>query len=222
MKFKTIIKTVVITAIVTLMGTPIFAKDYEGIITESHNARQILQDGEVNEFPVSQEEHVEILKEEESYYEVALKSGYIVEIDKDKVLVEKPEVKEEVKVASSKGDEIVAYAKKFQGTPYVYGGNSLTKGVDCSGFTSQIFKKFGINLERSSRSQFANNGRKISKGELQAGDLVFYGYNGSVTHIAIYIGDSKVIHASTDGRGVVIDPLDLRGMPPFVGFKRVL
>lgn len=220
MKIKSVIQAMITTAIVACMAIPTFAAEYEGIITKDCNAKQVLQDGTVNEIPVDEGVRVEILEEQEGGYLIVLpENNYIVELDKDAILVDAP--KEEVKQKST-GDEVVNYAKKFIGTKYVRGGNSLTKGVDCSGFTSQVFKEFGINLKRSSRDQYASNGVKVSKSNLQAGDLIFYGYNGNVSHVAIYIGDGKIIHASTSIRGVVIDPLELRGMPPFIGYKRVL
>lgn len=118
------------------------------------------------------------------------------------------------------GDQVVAYAKQFLGNPYVYGGNSLTSGVDCSGFTSQVMKHFGIGLTRSSASQYANNGYSVSVNDLQKGDLVFYGYNGSVSHVAIYIGGSQVIHANDERTGICIS--GLYQSKPIVGAKRVL
>lgn len=101
---------------------------------------------------------------------------------------------------SSQGSEIISYAKKFLGTPYSYGGTNLTSGVDCSGFTYSVFKNFGVNLNRCSRDQ-VKNGTSVSKGELQAGDLVFFdtsgSNNGAISHVGIYIGNGDYIHASS-------------------------
>ena len=121
----------------------------------------------------------------------------------------------------STGEKIVAYAKQFIGTPYVTGGNSLTKGVDCSGFTQQVYKNFGINLERVSRSQYALNGYTVSKEDLKPGDLVFYGYT-QVFHVAIYIGNGQIIHSPVPGKSVCIAPLWQRGDAPIMGYKRVV
>ncbi|MGN1203515.1 MAG: NlpC/P60 family protein [Lachnospiraceae bacterium] len=100
--------------------------------------------------------------------------------------------------------DIVEYAKQFLGNKYVYGGSSLTKGTDCSGFTMSVYKHFGIKLSHSSRAQ-ANEGRKISASELQPGDLIFYGgSSGSINHVAMYIGGGKVIHASSPKTGIKI------------------
>lgn len=110
---------------------------------------------------------------------------------------------------SNKGAEIVAYAKKYLGYNYVYGGASPKTGFDCSGFTSYVYKHFGYTISRSSVAQ-ASEGTKVSKAELQPGDLVIY-KNTSLTrigHVGIYIGDNKMIHASEPGVGVIITDID--------------
>lgn len=111
--------------------------------------------------------------------------------------------------SSTTRDEIVAYAMKYLGYPYVWGGNNLETGVDCSGFTQQVYLKFGITLNRVADSQRAN-GISISRSEAQPGDLFFYGSNGYATHVAIYIGDNKVIHASSPSVGIIISPADYK------------
>lgn len=120
--------------------------------------------------------------------------------------------KEENKEATSTkitGEDIVAYAKKYLGYDYVYGGASPSKGFDCSGFTYYVYKHFGYTLSRSSTAQ-ASNGIKVAKKDLQPGDLVIY-KNTSLTrigHVGIYIGDNKMIHASEPGVGVIITDID--------------
>ena len=99
--------------------------------------------------------------------------------------------------------DLVQYAKQFIGNPYVWGGTSLTNGADCSGFTMSIFKKYGINLPHHAASQ-ANLGTKISLAEAQPGDLVFYAKNGTINHVAIYIGNGHIVHASTRKTGIKI------------------
>lgn len=128
---------------------------------------------------------------------------------------------DEEKKVLDQGKQVAEYAKKYVGTPYVSGGNSLTKGVDCSGFVQQVYKHFNINLERCSRHQYASNGTSVTKSELQPGDLVFYGY-GSVNHVAIYIGNSQIIHAPTPGKRVCIAPLWQRGDARIIGYKRII
>lgn len=106
--------------------------------------------------------------------------------------------------------EVVAYAKKFLGVKYVYGGES-PKGFDCSGFVQYVFKNFDIKLDRSSEDQ-ALNGKKIKKSELKPGDTVYFDTNGghnAIEHAGIYIGNGKFIHASSgrSNRRVVISSL---------------
>ena len=91
---------------------------------------------------------------------------------------------------SGTGASVVAYAKQFIGNPYVYGGNSLTNGIDCSGFTQQIFGHFGYSLPRTSGAQ-ASSGVGINYSEHRAGDLIVY-----PGHVAILTGDGGIVHAS--------------------------
>ena len=97
--------------------------------------------------------------------------------------------------SSVTGSRMASYAQQFVGNPYRYGGNSLTRGIDCSGFTQQIMAKFGYSISRTSSSQ-AGDGRAVSTSSLRAGDLVFYGDGGSINHVALYIGGGQVVHAS--------------------------
>ncbi len=105
--------------------------------------------------------------------------------------------------------ELCQYAKEFLGNPYVWGGTSLTKGADCSGYVLSIFKKYGVSLPHSSRAQ-ANCGTKISLSEAQPGDLVFYGKGKTIDHVAIYIGSGQVIHASNPKTGIRISNVSYR------------
>lgn len=106
--------------------------------------------------------------------------------------------------------ELVEYAKQFLGNPYVWGGTSLTKGADCSGFVLSVFKKFGVTLPHYSGSQ-ATSGKKISASELLPGDLVFYGNSkGTINHVSIYIGGGQVIHASSPKTGIKISKYNYR------------
>ena len=106
--------------------------------------------------------------------------------------------------------ELVEYAKQFLGNPYVWGGTSLTKGADCSGFTLSIFKKYGVKLSHHAATQ-ANEGTKISYSDIQPGDLVFYAESsGRIDHVAIYIGNGQVIHASSPTTGIIISKYNYR------------
>ena len=98
---------------------------------------------------------------------------------------------------------LVSYATQFVGNPYVWGGTSLTRGADCSGFVMSVFANYGISLPHSSRAQ-ANCGTKISASDAQPGDLFFYGNGSSINHVAIYIGGGSVVHASSPKSGIKI------------------
>jgi uncharacterized protein YgiM (DUF1202 family) len=104
---------------------------------------------------------------------------------------------------------LVQYAKQFVGNPYVWGGTSLTKGADCSGFTLSIYKQYGVTLPHHAASQ-AQMGTKVEISQLQPGDLVFYAKNGSINHVAIYIGNGQVVHASNPKTGIKISSLNYR------------
>ncbi len=100
--------------------------------------------------------------------------------------------------------EVLQYAKKFLGNPYVWGGTSLTNGCDCSGFAQQIFANFGYTLPRTSRQQ-AKAGTRIPVQEAKPGDLLFYKReSGFIYHVMIYLGDGKVIHAGSEATGILI------------------
>lgn len=107
--------------------------------------------------------------------------------------------------STSLTDQIVAYAKKYLGYPYVYGGKSPS-GFDCSGFMYYVYGHFGYKLNRGATSQL-QNGRKVSKSELRPGDLVFFGSGSTANHVGMYIGGGNFIHAENSGTGVVISSL---------------
>lgn len=105
---------------------------------------------------------------------------------------------------------ICEYAKQFLGNRYVFGGTSLTKGTDCSGFTMRVFEKFGIRIPRNSRAQ-AGVGTKIKAADAKPGDLFFYGGKGGyINHVALYIGGGQVIHASSPKTGIRISNCNYR------------
>ena len=123
--------------------------------------------------------------------------------------------KKETKAATvpAGGDEreaIVAYAKQFLGNPYKYGGTSLTEGCDCSGFTMQVYSKFGYSIGRDSRTQSNASGSSIDASSLKKGDLIFYASEDTINHVGIYIGDGKIIHSSNARTGITISPANYR------------
>lgn len=106
--------------------------------------------------------------------------------------------------AMAKRSRIVNYASQFVGNPYVWGGTSLTKGADCSGFVMSVLRHFGISVPRTSRAQ-AVSGKKVSSKDMRPGDLVFYANkSGTVNHVAMYIGNGQVVNAASRRSGIKI------------------
>lgn len=116
------------------------------------------------------------------------------------------------------GEYLVNYAKNYLGLRYVSGGNSLTTGTDCSGFTKLIYKEFGINLGRTVSSQIYS-GTYVSKADLKPGDLVFYGQTNYASHVGIYMGNGLVIHQSNPRDGVKINSVN---MMVYITARRVI
>lgn len=105
--------------------------------------------------------------------------------------------------SSNKGQQVADYVKQFVGYKYVYGG-STPKGFDCSGLTMYVYKQFGVSLSHSATAQ-SKVGTKVSRSNLQPGDLVFftdYKTNKGIGHVGIYIGNNQFVHASTEKTGV--------------------
>lgn len=175
-------------------------------------------------------EPVQLLQEVGDYYKASSKFHNNMVFYIPKLEIGTNLIQPQVNNSNVSGTDIIATALNYLGTPYVYGGNSLVTGVDCSSFAQLIYAKHGISLSRTSRDQFFNNGFFVEEDELRAGDLVFYGTapqaeddsTYSVQHLGIYIGDGMMIHASTSIRGVVVDGIHDRGFPPLIGFKRII
>ncbi|MBD7912418.1 NlpC/P60 family protein [Clostridium cibarium] len=120
--------------------------------------------------------------------------------------------------SSASGQNIIAYASNFIGIPYLWGGTNPSTGFDCSGFTQYVFAHFGIKLGRTTYNQI-NDGYAVSKGELQAGDLVFFGKNNDPTHMGIYIGNNTYIHSPQTGDVLKISPMTRKD---YITARRVL
>lgn len=105
--------------------------------------------------------------------------------------------------SSSTGSSLVQYALQFVGNRYVWGGTSLTNGVDCSGFTMQVYAHYGISLPHHAASQ-PGYGTRVSSSEAKPGDLFFYSNGDGINHVAIYIGNGQVVHASNPRTGIKI------------------
>ena len=113
--------------------------------------------------------------------------------------------------------QMVEFAQQFVGYPYVYGGNSLTNGTDCSGFTNLIYAHFGISIPRTATTQY-NYGTKISVSELKPGDLIIYG-EYQIEHVGMYIGNGMIVHASNERTGIKYSQMYYRNI---IGCVRII
>lgn len=120
---------------------------------------------------------------------------------------------------SQTDSNIVNAAKNYIGTPYVWGGESMSEGgMDCSGFVYNALKDAGYNVGRTTAQGYRSYGTSVSKSDMQAGDLVFFGKNGNASHVGIYIGNGQMIHSSGNskntksnpGKGVSVTNVDYR------------
>nr|WP_288296524.1 C40 family peptidase [uncultured Anaerostipes sp.] len=102
--------------------------------------------------------------------------------------------------AEEKGQTVASFAQRFVGNPYVWGGTNLNSGADCSGFVGGVYRSFGYKLPRTS-SDLRSAGRKVAYKDKQPGDLICYS-----GHVAMYIGNGKIVHASTRKTGIKISP----------------
>ena len=141
-----------------------------------------------------------------------------------KSVVTQKEVKSSTKYAPAvysevTGNAVIEYAKRYLGLRYVYAGRSLATGTDCSGFTSLIYKEFGVSLPKTVSGQ-VGKGTYVKKADLQKGDLVFYSGGGrSATHVALYMGNGLVIHESNPRDGVKISSVN---MMKYITARRVI
>ena len=165
-----------------------------------------LRDEEKNKKEESKEEVVEEVvtydsKDNEEVYSVSLDNTYD-SIPYNEVI----------------SNQVVNYALNFVGNPYVYGGNSLTNGTDCSGFTMLVYANFGVSLPRSAPDQ-AYAGRSVGLDNIMPGDIVVSGYDGVVCHAALYIGNGQLVHALNSNVGIVVTSLYIM---PIIDLRRVV
>lgn len=143
-------------------------------------------------------------------------NGYIQAGGGNAVLVEKTSETVDQSVVTRK--ETVEYALKFVGGRYVYGGSDPNTGVDCSGFTRYVMAHAAsISLPHSSGAQ-ASRGREVSQDQMQPGDLLFYSSGSRINHVAMYIGDGQIVHASTEKTGIKTSRWNYRKPVKIVSF----
>ena len=151
---------------------------------------------------IQAQEYQQLKKEAKKYadaQEVARRAQEIKEETariRKQALKEAARRKEEKRVANRQA--VADFAVQFVGNPYVWGGTSLTGGADCSGFTQSVYANFGVSLPRTSYEQ-QNAGTEVSYADAQPGDLICYG-----GHVAIYMGNGRIVHASNSVDGIKI------------------
>lgn len=150
----------------------------------------------------------------------------------DKVLQVEPTIKkdpepvkdfkpaEPISRRGTRDQAITRSAMSCRGGTYRWGGCDVTTGIDCSGFTRYLYLKDGISLPHSAKLQYGM-GKSVQRTDLVAGDLVFFGAKGSVTHVGMYVGGGKFIHASSPKRGIRVDLLSSQYyQAKYMGAKR--
>ncbi len=159
----------------------------------------------VAQVEVHAQEYQELKKEAKKYADAQEVARRAQEIKEETARIRKESIeraarqKEEKRVA--KRQAVADFAVQFVGNPYVWGGTSLTNGADCSGFVMSVFANFGYELPRVAAAQYSASQKK-DLSQIEVGDLVFYG--GGISHVALYIGDGKVVHALNSNKGIVI------------------
>lgn len=128
----------------------------------------------------------------------------------------------EIKPAAESGLGITAArtAERFVGIPYRWGGNNVVEGLDCSGFVRAVYSLCGVQIPRTSADQF-RTGREVLRDNVKEGDLVFFGRDSKVTHVGLYVGSGKFVHAPRRNEPIQVTPLaDQRYAPKFMGVRR--
>ena len=166
----------------------------------SNNTEDVIE--ETNEVVEVYEEEKEVVTYEENVYSINLAATEENVVPYNEII----------------SNQVVNYALNFVGNPYVYGGNSLTNGTDCSGFTKLIFAEFGIYLPRTAFEQ-GYSGVRVGLNNIMPGDLVLSGYGGTIGHVAIYIGNNKLVHALNSNVGIVVTDLYIM---PILDVRRVI
>lgn len=169
-------------------------------IAEENRIRQEQEEAERAEA----ERKAALIQEEAERKEAARKAAEDAKESDASESANKPSTSTSSGSGSTLHSKIISYAQKFVGNPYVWGGESLTRGADCSGFVQAIYADFGYSIPRTSREQAASAGKKVGISELQPGDLLFYtNSSGTVNHVAMYIGDGMIVHAANSRQGII-------------------
>jgi len=180
-------------------------------ISDSENKLESETTNEEKKEEETVEEYTEMYEEptyEEETYEAVPAVEYTAPVQAQTAPMPNPE----------NAGSLVDYALQFVGNPYSYGGADLYNGTDCSGFTMKIFEAYGYSLPHSAESQ-SYMGSYVSLDSLQPGDLIFYGYDGYICHVAIYIGNGQIVHAATSYEGITTADYQIM---PIITARRIL
>ena len=236
-KIKTILVAAVVSSMVLTQGVCVSAAQFDdgqsefsdgtetsdatGSVSALASALAKQTEEQTQKFVAKEEEAAQI--REERRVEKAEKASVKAEQEKAEALKNIQQTIEDTKKKAAeeaeakrvaKRQKVVNFALQFEGNPYVYGGTSLTNGADCSGFVMSVFANFGYSLPRVAAAQ-CDASTKKDMSQLEPGDLVFYG-SGYIDHVALYIGDGKIIHASGAATGIKISDYDYK-QPTAIG-----
>ena len=189
------------------------------VLVNSADALDSYKDNEIEEYIIEKEE--ERIKEEEKKKEEEKSALALAEQTSQVASNASIDVNQNnipnTPIPDTSYSDVASFAVQFVGNPYVYGGTSLTDGADCSGFVQSVYANFGVSLPRTAPAQ-STVGYSVPVSEIQAGDIISYGYNGNVSHSALYIGDNTIVHASTPSLGIRTDSMYIM---PIVSVRRV-
>ena len=130
--------------------------------------------------------------------------------DEEEAAEAEEELEAAIEVENDLRSEIVTYALQFVGNRYKYGGTNPNTGVDCSGFTSYVMRHAAeVELPHSSGGQ-SRMGRQVSSSEMRPGDIICYGSGKRINHVALYIGNGQIVHASTEKTGIKVSRWNYR------------
>ena len=181
------------------------------IIHLDENGNPLEKDKQTETTTESSEENTDTASEEKNTDDTAADSAEAEEADADEENADDEEVLEaEVDVEDDLRSEIVTYALQFVGNRYKYGGTNPNTGDDCSGFTSYVMRHAaGVELPHSSGGQ-SRMGRVVSSSEMRPGDIISYGSGKRINHVALYIGNGQIVHASTEKTGIKVSRWNYR------------
>ena len=179
------------------------------IIHLDENGNPLEKDKQTETTTESSEENTDTASEEKNTDDTAADSAEAEEADEENA--DDEEVLEaEVDVEDDLRSEIVTYALQFVGNRYKYGGTNPNTGVDCSGFTSYVMRHAAsVELPHSSGGQ-SRMGRVVSSSEMRPGDIICYGSGKKINHVALYIGNGQIVHASTERTGIKVSRWNYR------------